>query len=271
MDFIGNYIKAGNVRFWLTGVNPAQMRSYSPTDSTGIPDDCLMDFDMRLIDLFSEMDRKRLKLTDQIQNEFFRIREQLGKRPSRLEMFTYMDDRIYQMAIAHTKENPFKNYLDYIKQTDALKEEEKWLYQCIGREFINLLETTGMTKVYKMPVLMAFYNGGEIRMDVSESELLNCWKTFFSTGTNWKDLEKGITYERFCKITDSEHIRKIRNMPVHFLLESGKGFFVEKDGAVLALREEMREIIRRPIFAEHMKDVLDYRVMDYYQRRYHDK
>ena len=33
--------------------------------------------------------------------------------------------------------------------------------QGIGKDFINLLENTNMSKVYKMPVLMAFYNHGE--------------------------------------------------------------------------------------------------------------
>ena len=60
-------------------------------------------------------------------------------------------------------------------------------------------------------------------------------------------------------------------MPVHFLLEAGKGFFVERDDAVLGLREEMRSVIGNPVLAEQMKDVIDYRTMDYYQRRYREK
>lgn len=133
------------------------------------------------------------------------------------------------------------------------------------------METTNMSKVYKMPVLMAFYNHGNVRMSVSEQELLESWKEFFCMGTNWKDLEADITYESFLKISDSEHIKKILQMPVHFLLESGKGFFVKREGSALALREELRDVIKNPIFAEQMKDVIEYRVMDYYQRRYREK
>ena len=128
-----------------------------------------------------------------------------------------------------------------------------------------------MSKVYKMPVLMAFYNHGNVRMEVSEVELLASWKKFFSTGTNWKDLDTGITYEQYCKISDKDHIKKIINMPVNFLVKSGKGFFVKKEGSVLALRDEMKEIIKNPVLAEQMKDVIEYRVMDYYQRRYKEQ
>ena len=57
-------------------------------------------------------------------------------------------------------------------------------------------------------------------------------------------------------------------MPVNFLVESGKGFFVKKEDSVLALRDEMKEIIKNPVLAEQMKDVIEYRVLDYCQRRY---
>ena len=138
-------------------------------------------------------------------------------------------------------------------------------------EFINLLENTSMSKVYKMPVLMAFYNEGKIRQEVSEEQLLTSWKAFFSTGMNWKDLEKGLTYEKYNAISDKNHIKKILKMPVHYLLESGKGFFVKKEGAALALKDEMQEVIDNPVFMKQMKDVVEYRVMDYYRRRYKEK
>lgn len=271
LDFIGNYERAGRVRFLLTGKPLSEKEKYNPADKSSFPDDCLIDFDMKLIDLFVELDRKHLKVRDQIRKEYFRVRDMLGKRPSRIELFTYMDDDIYQMAIAHSKDNPFKRYLEYLKELGELTVDEDVLYQGIGKEFINLLETTNMSKVYKMPVLMAFYNRGNILMRVSEKDLLGSWKEFFCTGTNWKDLEADITYERFRKISDQEHIKKILQMPVHFLQESGKGYFVKKDGAALELREELQDIICQPTFVEQMKDIIEYRVMDYYQRRYREK
>lgn len=45
----------------------------------------------------------------------------------------------------------------------------------------------------------------------------------------------------------------------------------EKDGAALALRDEMEEIVKEPVLAEQMKDVIEYRAMDYYRRRYKEK
>lgn len=271
LDFIGNYEKAGRVRFLLTGKTLSEKKQYNPADRSSFPDDCLIDFDVKLIDLFSEMDKKHLKVREQIRNEFFRIKDLLEKTPSRIELFTYMDDDVYQMAITHSKDNPFKRYLEYLKELNELTAEEELVYQGIGREFINLIENTNMFKVYKMPVLMAFYNHGNICMTVTEEQLLTSWKEFFSIGTNWKDLEAGITYEKYQAIPDKEHMKKILQMPVHFLQESGKGFFVKQDGAALALREDLRDVISSSVFAEQMKDVIEYRAMDYYQRRYREK
>ena len=271
LDFIGNYEKAGRVRFLLTGRTLGKNEYYNPADRSAFPDDCLIDFDMKLIDLFSEMDKKHLKIKDQIRNEYYRVKELLGRIPSRMDLFTYMDDDIYRVAITHSKDNPFKRYLDFRKELGELTEEENLLYSGIGREFINLIENTNMSKVYKMPVLMAFYNHGNVRSQVSEEELLDSWKEFFSTGTNWKDLDRGITYEKYCSISDKEHIKKILQMPVHFLQESGKGFFVKKEGTALALKEDLTDVILQPAFGEQMKDVIEYRAMDYYRRRYEEK
>lgn len=269
LDFIGNYEKAGRVRFLLTGKTFSETKTYNPADRTDYPDDCMIDFDLELIDLFAEMDKRTLRVKDCIRGEYYRVKNLLDKSPSRLELFTYMDDDVYQLAMQHSKENPFKRYLDYKKELDELSEDELAFLQDInGREFIHLIETTNMTKVYKMPVLMAFYNHGDIRMEVTEQQLLASWKEFFSTGTNWKDLDKDMTYEKYMAISDKEHINKILKMPVHFLQLSGSGFFVRRDGCALALSEKLQDVIDNPVFVDQMRDVIRYRTMDYYQRRY---
>lgn len=159
----------------------------------------------------------------------------------------------------HAVNEQYQRIVDYLSQNFS------WDSPRLRREWT---EKISMSKVYKMPVLMAFYNHGNILMEVSEEQLLSSWKEFFSTGTNWKDLDKNMTIQKYNSISDKEHLKKILSMPVHFLLESGKGFFVKKDGAAIGLREELRPLIDNPVMVCQMKDVIDYRAMDYYQRRY---
>ena len=271
LDFIGNYEKAGNVRKFLTGKAYSIDRMHEFLEKEELPDDCIVDFDMRLIDLFAEMDKKHLKIKEQIVKEYFRIKENLGHRPSRMDLFTYMDDDIYRFTISHPKDNVFKDYLGFLRETGEINEAENFLVDGIAKEFLNVLETTNMTKVYKMPVLMAFYNNGDMRLNVTDEQLLVSWKAFFNQNGNWKDLDKNMSYEKYKSISDKAHLKKILAMPVHFLQESGKGFFVKRDDFAISLRSDLEKYLKNQAFVEQVKDIVEYRAMDYYQRRYREK
>ena len=102
LDFIGNYEKAGKTPMLLSGersfANKIADKNIYEYQDFEYPEDCLVDFDMRLIDLFKEMDKKKLTVKIQIQREYFRVKELLdGKSPTRMELFTYMDwTRVYR-------------------------------------------------------------------------------------------------------------------------------------------------------------------------------
>ena len=150
-------------------------------------------------------------------------------------------------------------------------EAERELCAGIGREFVHLLETTDMTKVYKMPVLRAFYNDGQVRMAVSEEQLLTSWRDFFNDGTNWKDLKKDITLAEFRAISDKAHLSNILRNPVKFLKASGRGFYVERDGYPIALAVSLADVVKNAAFIAELKDIIEYRTMEYYRSRYEAK
>ena len=269
LDFIGNYEKAGRAPLLLSGArNPAEKSAYDYCNME-YPDDCIVDFDMRLIDLFKEMDRKSLSVKERIRQEFYRVKELLdGRVPTRMELFTYMNDDIYQYCIKHAKENPFRGYMEFLNEMNELSAAEQEVYAGIGREFLSLIETTNMQKVYKMPILYSFYNDGDIRLAVKDEDVLTAWKRFFDNGTNWKDFDPDISYASYKSMTDKQHLSKAKSMPIRFLLASGKGFFIEKEGYAIAIREELETVTGNAAFLEHMKDILEYRTMEYYRRRY---
>ena len=103
-------------------------------------------------------------------------------------------------------------------------------------------------------------------MAVTDAEVLSAWKNFFSTGLNWKDLGSDISIDQYRKITDAQHLSNVKRNPVNFLKASGKGFFVDREGYVIALRDELGGIIENEAFKSHMKDILEYRTMEYYRR-----
>ena len=269
LDFIGNYEKAGKTPLLLGNETSISEKNTGGYPNIEYPDDCIVDFDIRLIDLFKELDKKSLTVKERIHQEYYRIKGLLdGKIPTRMDLFTYMEDEVYRYCMKHTKENPFRHYLDYLYGLQELSKEEEELYAGIGKEFLTLIETTDMTKVYKMPILYSFYNNGNVRLEVTEDEVLTCWKEFFGKNKNWRDFSNGITYEEYKMMTDKQHLAKAKSMPIKFLKASGKGFFVEKEGYALAIREDLRDVIKSEVFCAHMNDILEYRTMDYYRRRY---
>ena len=157
LDFIGNYKKANLVPFLLSGKEYSSIESKNNRQSDyEFPEECIVDFDFRITDIFKNQAEREMKVKDKIKEQFEIVSDMLGYRPSRIEFFTYMDDKVYQ-NIKNKAMNPFSNYMDYIKENDKLTDDEEILYNSRGREFINMIETTSMSKTYKMPVLIAFY------------------------------------------------------------------------------------------------------------------
>lgn len=109
---------------------------------------------------------------------------------------------------------------------------------------------------------------GNIKSAITDEDVLSVWKEFFSKNKNWKDFASDMTYDKYLKITDKQHLAKAKSMPIKYLKASGKGFFVEKEGFALALNENLNEIIKNKVFVDNMKDVLEYRTIEYYRRRY---
>ncbi|WP_093426667.1 DEAD/DEAH box helicase family protein [Hathewaya proteolytica] len=275
LDFIGNYEKAGKTPWLLSGIagnsNPIN-HGADLVHKLNYPDDCIVDFDMRLVDLFEELEKRGITIKEKIKNQYYDVKSLLeGKVPTRMELFTYMEDEVYELCMKNSKENPFRRYMDYLYDLKELSKEELEIYNSLGREFLNVLETTDMQKVYKMPILYSFYNNGNIRMEVTEKAVLKHWKAFFGTGTNWKDLGASISYEDYLNISDRQHLSNAKKNPIKFLKASGKGFFVEKEGYAIALRKELSEFVGNDVLKAQMKDIIEYRTMEYYRRRYKQK
>ena len=285
LDFIGNYEKAGAIPLYLTGDGRDHgNRSGNSKKPGAYPDDCIVDFDMKLIDLFRKLGERGKTVQKRIDEEVDRIRDELGHVPSRMELFTGMDESIYRLCLSTTKNNLFRDYLGYLKKREDmvspiappqehwLTKEEQGLCSGIAKEFLDLISTTMMSKIYKMPILYTFYNDGQPVMAITDEMALKEWKHFFDIGTNWKDLPDVTTLEQYQSLSDAWHLKKMHEMPIHFLQQPvNKGFFVQKPGYALALKDGLEEVIREPAFIRQFKDILDYRTMDYYRRRYVDR
>ncbi len=362
LDFIGNYRNADRIRLLLGSPEHSRTKKGNTTadkiiqnSADQLPDGCDIDFDIRLIDLFERMDRKHRKIESLIEQEYWRIKNEIGRRPMRHDLFINMDDTVYQLAAEHSKHNIFKNYLEFLGKINELTDGEKILCRSIGKEFIAALENTNMTRVYKMPVLRAFVETREnstsadrnaesrntedavmnidpandslskisgntgtadeklnstvqdgiqnekmhmekdtpgsektasdcaapsadrseavspqsvLRLRVSPEILIDSWKKFFLTAGNWRDLAPDMTLDKFRKLPDGWHRRKIYSMPVKFLTKSDGTFFRLDKNSCLCLTDELEKLSSDASLLSHVRDVIAYRTADYYRRRY---
>lgn len=269
LDFIGNYKNAVNAPFLLSG------KSYNRTEAKKnnqqdyeFPQECFVDFDMRLIDLFKEMSRRSVKKKQLIEEEYFRIKEELDEKvPSRMDLFTYMEEEILEICLADTTNSPFLNYMKFLDEHQQLSVEEEGVYSGIGKEFIHMIETTNMTKSYKIPILLAFYNGGQVKMDLTEEDVYRSYYSFYHDGLNCRDLLKHKCSADFENWTKEKYISEAKRNPIKFLLKSEGQFFIKKERYMLSLCEELKDIIYQPAFIAQMKDAIDFREMRYYKYR----
>ena len=271
LDFIGNYKKANLVPFLLSGkeYSASECKKNKQGDYE-FPEECIVDFDFKIIDIFKKQAESEMKVKDKVKEQFEVVSQMLGYRPSRVELFTYIDDEVYQ-NIRSKAMNPFSNYLEYIKENDKLTHDEEILYNSRGREFINMIETTSMSKTYKMPVLLAFYNYGDIKMEISEDDIYKSFYNFYRKGSNKVDMLKDKGTREFETWDKKKYVSLANNNPIKFLLKTHGEFFKEKEQCLIALQDDLKDIISNEAFKKHMKDSIDFRVESYYKNRFFNR
>lgn len=124
-----------------------------------------------------------------------------------------------------------------------------------------------MSKTYKMPLLLAFYNNGNIKMQVTEEDIYQSFFDFYHKGSNKVDMLRDKGTKNFESWDKSRYIKLAKDNPIHFMLETHSDFFVKREGTALALSDDMADYINLEAFTLHMKDAIDYRVMSYYRNR----
>lgn len=268
LDFIGNYKKADLLPFLLSG------KAYSSIEAKkgifneeDLPEDCRIDFDFRIIDIFKSLAARQMNIKEKVFEEYQRIKVELGHRPSRIEFFRNIDNEVYSGVKSKGNLNPFNNYLEFLKENKELNEGEERLYNSFGKDFINMIEITSMSKSYKMPVLLAFYNGGQVKMEINEDDVYRSFYEFYHKGTNKVDMLKHNSTADFQTWDKAKYVNLAKDNPIKYLLKSEGRFFVNGDGVLIGLHEDMGEIIKYHDFTQHMRDAILYRVERYYDER----
>ena len=268
LDFIGNYKKANFSPYLMTGASKSQFKKASDVikEDSLLPEDCIMDFDFRLIDLFEKMDRSSIKIEKLLVEEYERIKAELGHRPSRTELFTYMDETIYLNIKSKAKINPFKNYLNFLKNQNDLSDEEIAWLDTPAANFINMIEKTPMSKTYKLPTILAFIKNGRLELKINDDDLYESFKDFYSHGSNAVDLLRDKNSQTFKEWGKAEYVKLARKNPVHFLCQSESEIF-SSDEEFMYLTNSLAPYQENLLFIQHIKDAIELRKQEFYKNR----
>ena len=272
LDFIGNYKKANQIPFLLSDrhydTKTLQNESVLTFD---YPEDCYIDFDFKLIDLFKIQAKKELNLKDKIIFEYESIKRDLGHRPSRLELFLKMDDSIQISIKKNSKLNLFRDYLTFLNNNDKLTSEEESYINTKAHDFLKCLETTSMTKSYKIPILLAFYNTGDIKQEITYEDVYKSFYEFYNEPSNAVDMLKDKKTKNYKNWDEHNYIKLAKDNPIHFLSKTHPEFFKLKNNCALSLSDDLKDYIKLKTFKNHFKDIIEYRTMIYYKSRFEDK
>ena len=270
IDFIGNYKRAHYLPRLLAGENPwvdrpADRPADRPTASRRaqeheFPEGCSANFDFRVIELFDQL-ASRDPLPVRMLDTYLRIKQSLGRRPTRLDIYQGSD-----IPIREYLKHGWLRFLESAGDLDA--EEAAWLGRP-AEEFLRDVERTHLTKAYKLPTIGAFLgDDGIMSSRVGLDEIGRSMMRFYvDHPLHQKDLNND-SNRGWQQWSIDDFTRLARQNPVTYL-SRGRFFKYDEVGRMMHLSPKIRTDLT-PRFASHVQDILEFRRIDYFRRRFTD-
>ena len=122
-------------------------------------------------------------------------------------------------------------------------------------DFINTIKNTSMSKSYKIPLLWAFYNNGNIKLKIDEDEIYNSFKKFYSNKENAKDLQGQKNTQGYENWGKKEYVKLAKDNPIKYLADKTSQYFYKEDDK-FCLSENLQQYIHQNEFIEAFKDAI---------------
>lgn len=258
LDFIGNYRRAHYIPALLSGDNPLVSRPGQRPQDIIYPDNCSIQFDFQVLDLFVEL-AKNDPLKKRMVDQYFWLKEELGHRPSRTEVYEGTD-----LPFREFLKEGWLRFLDSVKE--LTKEEQGWL-DTPAEEFLREVEKTAFAKAYKIPTIGSLLkNDGSMRSQVNLSEIAQQFFEFYhnnplhqrdlcdKSNSDWRSWD----LNRFAKLA--------RENPIHFL-SKGELFYYDEVNKNFGINQSITPYLGK-LLASHLADILEYRRLDFFKKRY---
>ena len=248
LDFIGNYKLAPVLPLLLSGKNPMVKEKRAQYEYT-YPEGCNVQFDMKLLDLFEEM-KKNDKLSVRLENDYFKLKDELGRRPLRTDL--------YEGSDIPTREYLKNGYVYFLDNINELSEEEKTWLGSDAEGFLKELERMVMDKLYKIPTISCFLDENKLRHKVSVDIIAHRMKDFYRNPLYAPDM-KDKSNKDYLEWSMEKYRTKAIKMPIKYISKSSNYFIYDEINKELILDSKVVNITS-DLYVEHVKDILEYRL-----------
>lgn len=200
-------------------------------------------------------------MMNKLQKQYFEIKTALRARPTRTDMYLRLGkkfDRYLRWG-----------WLSFLRELGELTPEERQFVGTLAEEFLMELEKTAFDKAYKIPTVLAFVTRNGVRASVHLTDIGRSLIDFYHASEDHQlDLrDKSNRDWRYWGI--NEFTALARRNPVKYLAKS-RFFHYDKHRQLLQLDRSLNGYLN-PTLAEQIKDIMEYRRLKYFQRRYRIK
>jgi hypothetical protein len=154
IDLIGNYRNAGlKLSLFNAETTPVKenARSFIPETAFG----CLIDLEVGIINFLEQLSLKKQPRKEKLQVSYMDLKREIGRRP------TYLELHLQGKADSKEYRQEFKAYCGFLHWAGELDEQETEMF-LKHQEWLKEVESTVMTKSYKMVVLLYMLERGSL-------------------------------------------------------------------------------------------------------------
>lgn len=261
LDFVGNYKGAELKPLFLIGEYKKGKKIINISDKEFIlPEGCRAEFNFNLIEYFETFKTKNIKQEEIVKEDYIFLMETLGKVPTLMDTYTFGEIPIHMYI------KTFKSWYNFQKEMKVLNEKQK-NYSSKAIDFLKFLETTSMTKSYKMPLFLSLFE--DLSRNKTLIEIGEYFKKFYQREEYKKDLnnKKHIELDNW---NNKKFEKLAEENPIKFLTEKGKNeeFFIYKNKNYILNLELYEELEKNQNLLEEIKERIEYRIKNYFRRKY---
>lgn len=257
IDLIGNYRHA-DTKLQVFGEGISQ----APAEITPrVPESCQINLDTEVINLLKEMRRKRSPRKERIYEDYIRVKESLGRRP------TYREVHLYGKENSREYRQAFGGYFAFLYDHGELDDIEVRVYEN-HLPWLQKVEKESMTKSYKMVVLKYMLEKGpaDWYKPVTPEEVAPYFHHFYME----KEYRKRIDFssantKRLWEYDEVSVARLIAQMPMDKWMDKDNDLVLFQDGEFF-MNFSIDRADQEALY-DMTKQICEYRLGFYFERK----